>query len=97
MRVGLRPEEENHLDRASRLASQSRRHRFDVDNGLAAKAAANLHGNGFDLSHRHVQEAGSHLANVFQQLPPFVALQNFNGFHGCCRFGGRDGICVDVE
>ena len=47
----------------SAFFARARSHGLDVDNGLAAKAAADFHGNGFHLAHRHANEASGEVAH----------------------------------
>ena len=53
----------DHLDRAAGLLRQHQRQRLEIDDGLAAEAAADLGGNGADVVLRDARQIGAHRAD----------------------------------
>ena len=53
----------HHLHRAARFLRQQQCHRFQIDNRLAAKAAADFRRNGADIALRQAGQIGTHRAD----------------------------------
>src|SRR5262245_40901127 len=53
-----------HFHWAPGLARQCSGYRFDVDQSLATESPTNLHGNGADLGHWHIDEACRLIAHI---------------------------------